>query len=254
LRGFNSFRGRQVWLLSLSGLILLSLAFVAGAVIQSRRDERNFSGKVTRFSTLTEDLRSSGQRKEDRLAELSIQADELIHHLAALEANLDTARVENEMLTREDAFLNRYIAYGSVANEITKNALVESVCALWKNGDKLRVRFETQPLEIAPADMTQGRVTADLQTLLVENFIPLDPIQRIRLGNAPAAATPASTGAKAHQGAPPELSSDPALGSMQKQLSSVKILRSLKFADGAHYDIPKAIAVATQIRRECIPF
>jgi hypothetical protein len=254
LRGSKSFRGKQIWLLSLSGLLLLCVTYIAGATIQSRRDERNFSGKENRFSTLTETLKRSSQHQDERVAELSIQADELIHRLVALEASFEIARADDEMLTREDAFLNRYIAYGSVPNEINKNALVESVCALWKNGDKLHVQFESLPLGIAPADMTQGRVSADLQTLLVENFIPLEPIQHIRLSSVPAAATPPSTGAKAHQGAAMELSSEPVLGSVQKQISSIKILSSVKFADGARYNIPKAIAVATQIRRECIPF
>jgi len=256
LRRFNSFSGRQARLLALSGLVLLFLAYIAGAVVQSTRDARNFSNKESRFSKLTEGLQRSNQEKDASLVEFSIRNDELIRHLAALEASLATARVDNEIVAREDAFLNRNIAYGSIPNDITKNALVESVCALWKNDEKLHVRFESQPLEIAPADIAQGRVTADLQTLLVENFISLEPIQRIRLGDVVTAATPSSTGAKviAHQPGTAALGAEPAFQSLQKQLSGVKILRSLKFADGARYDVPKPIAVAVQIRRECTPF
>jgi|SRR6516162_6463218 hypothetical protein len=39
-----------------------------------------------------------------------------------------------------------------------------------------------------------------------------------------------------------------------KQISDIKILKSITFADAASYEIPQPTAIAIQIRRECAPY
>jgi hypothetical protein len=258
---FGSLSGRQARLVGLSGLVLLSVAYIAGALIQSGRDEHNFSGKQQHFSTMIEELQGSNQRKDDSLAELAIRNGEFMQRLAALEASFAGARADNDMLSREITFLNRYIAYGQAQGDLAKESpakqsLVDSLCALWKNGEKLHVRFERQPLDITLADIAQGRVTAEIKALLVQNFISLEPLQPVRMGDVVAAATPATTGVKAatHQAGAAAANAEQAFASLQKQLSTLKILKSISFSDGARYDVPKVVAVALQIRRECAPY
>jgi hypothetical protein len=253
LGSLSAGQARLVWL---SGLVLVAGAYVAGALLQSGRDQHIFAGKQQHLSSMVEELQGSNQAKDTSLAEFAIRNGEFIQRQAALEASLGSARDDNEMLARESTFLQRQIAYGNGPSDVARQSLIDSLCVLWRSGAKLHVKFERQPLDITLADVTQGRVTAEVKTLLVQNFISLDPLQNIKLGDVVAAATPATTGAKAaaHQIAATAVNAEQAFASLQKQLANLKILRSIGFSDGARYDIPKPVAVAVQIRRECAPY
>jgi hypothetical protein len=253
LGSFSAGQARLVWL---SGLALIAVAYVAGALIQSERDQHIFSGKQQHLSSMVEELQNGSQAKDNSLAEFAIRNGEFIQRQAALEASIGNARADNDMLTRESTFLQRYIAYGNAQTDMARQPLIDSLCVLWRSGAKLHVKFERQPLDITLSDITQARVTAEVKTLLVQNFISLDPLQNIKLGDVVAAATPATTGAKAaaHQMGVIAASSEQAFASLQRQLANLKILKSIGFSDGARYDIPKPVAVAVQIRRECAPY
>jgi hypothetical protein len=253
---FGALSGGQARFVWLIGLAVLSFAYIAGALIQSGRDAHNFSSKQQHFTTMVEELQSAEQRKDSSLAEFAIRSGELMQRLSALEMSFGSARADNDALTRQITFLNRYMAYANAQTDSARSSLVDSLCTLWRNGEKLRVKFERQPIDISLSDITQGRVTTEIQTFLVENFISLEPLQRLRAGDVLAAATPSTTGAKAtmHQLATASTNADQAFTALQKQLAALKVLKSISFSDGSRFDIPRPVAVAVQIRRECSPF
>jgi hypothetical protein len=95
-----------------------------------------------------------------------------------------------------------------------------------------------------------------LQTLLVENFVSLEPVMKLRLGDVVSdGATPISVPGKA--GSHPSPPDNPANGSAQipaaiaKQIQDIKVVKFVVFPDGSRYELPQAVAVALQIRREC---
>jgi len=258
---FAALSGRQARLVWLCGLSLLAVAYAAGALIQTGRDARLASGKQERLTTMVDELQGFEERKDKDLSEFAIRNGEYAQRLSALEVTVANARAANEALTRQIAFLNRYIAYAAAQTDIARSQLVDSLCPLWKNGEKLHAKFERQPLDISLSDITQGRVTPEIQTLSVENFVSLEPLQRLRVGDVVASAPPSASGAKAvaHQvstiaATTAGTNTDQAFGALQKQLATIKVLKAIGFADGSRYEIPRPVAVAVQIRRECQPF
>ena len=105
----GSLSARQAWLVWMSGLVLLAVAYVSGALVQSGRDQRIFSGKQQHLSTMIDEFQNSNRKKDGDLAEFAIRNGEFSQRLAALEASLGTARADNDMLARESTYLNRYI-------------------------------------------------------------------------------------------------------------------------------------------------
>jgi len=238
---FAALSGRQARLVWLCGLSLLAVAYAAGALIQTGRDARLASGKQERLTTMVDELQGFEERKDKDLSEFAIRNGEYAQRLSALEVTVANAR--------------------AAQTDIARSQLVDSLCPLWKNGEKLHAKFERQPLDISLSDITQGRVTPEIQTLLVENFVSLEPLQRLRVGDVVASATPSASGAKAvaHQvstiaATTAGTNTDQAFGALQKQLATIKVLKAIGFADGSRYEIPGPVAVAVQIRRECQPF
>ncbi|MFI5014157.1 MAG: hypothetical protein ACHQAY_17610 [Hyphomicrobiales bacterium] len=231
-------------------------AMLLGAVIQSRRDESNLSRKQEHMSTMTHDLESANGEKEHVLADLTIEMSELIQRFEALKTLLSASQADRDALAGEVQFLTRYIAYVTGPKGTKNPALVDVVCSLWKGADKRKAKFESQPLQITAEDFDQAHFSPELQTLLAENFVRLEPVLQIRLGEAAQAgsaspsapAKPAARQAAAGGSITPQM-----LASLGKQVQGIKILKAIGFSDGARYEIPRDIAIAVQIRRECMP-
>ena len=187
--------------------VLLAAAAMLGAVIAGSREQRNLERKDDHVAALVGGLTSSKSELERRFADLTVTQGELLQRHAAVEKSLGASRLERQALVGETEFLNRYIAYMGVRDArpgdgkpgdgrpADPKPLLDSLCVLWKSGDKQFVRFQTGPLELSQQDFDQGRLSPDLQTLLVENFISLDPLQQIRVADA--AQAKAAKGARA---------------------------------------------------------
>jgi hypothetical protein len=254
--------GQSLRLIAGMGLILAA-AVILGAVLAGGRDQRNLTRKADHTETLVGNLRKSNDERDRQFADLTIRQSELLQRHAALEASLAASRADRQALAGEVEFLNRYIALMGAADGAKPDegrftearspkamALIDTLCTLWKSGDKHFMRFESGPLKVTAQDLEQGRLSPDLQALLVENFISLDPLQQLRVADAAQAGKPGRPGA--HPPAANQTSA-PLMASVSRQAESIKILKSIGFLDGTRYDIPRNIAVALQIRRECVP-
>jgi len=244
----------------IGGALLVGAAGL-GAFLQGGHDHHNLGRKQDRVATLVGGLRSSNGELERRYADLIVESGELRQRYAALEASLAASRADRRALAGETEFLNRYIAYeglshGAGAKSADPRPLIDALCSLWKSNDRQFTSFESSPLRLSPPDFDQGRVSSELQTLLVENFVSLDPIQQIRLASSaqPSQGAPSKAGKpRSHQALPGNSTSPPPLASIIRQAQAIKVLKSVTYLDGARYEIPKNIAIALQIRRECLP-
>jgi hypothetical protein len=259
--------GQGLRVIAVMGLILAA-AVILGAVLAGSREQRNLTRKEDHTETLIGNLRKLNDELDRQFADLTIRQSELLQRHAALEASLAASRADRRALAGEAEFLNRYIALTGTgdgakpadgkpeearfteARSPKAMALIDTLCTLWKSGDKQFMRFESGPLKITAQDLEQGRLSPDLQTLLVENFISLDPLQQLRVAEAAQAGKPAKPAAHAPAA---NTTSAPLMASVGRQAESIKILKSIGFLDGARYEIPRNIAVALQIRRECLP-
>jgi hypothetical protein len=262
--------------------VAITSGFALGALLRGERDQHSLGRKEDRVTTLVAGLRSSNSELGRQFSDLTIAETELLRRNAALEKSLGASRADRGALAGETEFLNRYIAYlRPLATPPAKAAdarpsdeakpadlrppearygspkpLVDTLCTLWQSGDRQFVSFETGPLELTAQDFEQGRVSADLQTLLVENFVSIDPIQQIRLAES---AQPGQGGGSkpgkpiAHPPQAPNATTLPLIATVGRQAQAIKILKAVAFVDGARYEIPRNIAVALQIRRECVP-
>jgi hypothetical protein len=240
-------------------LLGLTAAAVAGAVVAGNHDRREFDRKEGHTGTLVDGLTKSNADLEQRFTSLTIESGELRRRQAAFEASSAAARAERGVLVGEAQFLNRYIAYAGLpgaaaAKPSDARSLVDALCSLWTSKDKPSTRFETGPLQLAAQDFEQGRMPPDLQTLLVENFISLDPLRETRVADAAAAqVSKLAKSALAHQAILPNATTLSSLATLNRQTESIKIVKSVTLLDGTRYDIPRPIAIALQIRRECQP-
>jgi len=246
----------QGFRLLLLAIIALSAAAALGAVMTGSRDQRNLARKEDHVTTLVDGLTSTKAELERRYADLTVTQSDLLRRHAALETTLAAARTERKALVGEAEFLSRYIVFVGATGSGNAKAgdprpVIETLCTLWRS-DKPLARFETAPLELGAQDFEQGRLSPDLQTLLVSNFISLDPLQQVRVAEA-------QTGQGGKAGKPvahaPALNatSAPPTAVIARQALSIKILKSVTFQDGVRFEIPRNIAVALQIRRECVP-
>jgi hypothetical protein len=242
-----------------AALIGLTAAAVVGAVVAGSHDRRELERKEGHTGTLVDGLTKSNTDLEQRFASLTIESGELRRRQAALEATYAAARSERSVLVGEAQFLNRYIAYAGVAGATAKptdgKSLVDALCALWTSKDKPSTRFETGPLQLTAQDFDQGRLSPDLQTLLVENFISLDPLREVRLADATPsqAVSKLAKSALAHQASLPNTTTLSSLATLNRQTEQIKIVKSVTLLDGTRYEIARPIAFALQIRRECQP-
>jgi hypothetical protein len=256
---WRSLAPRQGFLVRCLGIAIIAAATLLGAVLQGAHDRRNLARKEDRVSEVMGDLHTANGGFERRLADLTIETGELLRRYAALEAGLNASRSDRQALAAEAEFLNRYIAYsvasnGANAKPSSPKPLIDTLCLLWRSGDKQGRTFETQPLQLTEQDFQQGRISLELQTLLVQNFVSLDPLQQIRLADA-GQPGPAKAGKPAsHQTILGNSGNQQTLASVGKQAQAIKIVKSIAFADGARYEIPKSVAIALQIRRECLPY
>jgi hypothetical protein len=280
----------QGFLVLCLGLAAIASGFLLGALLRGGQDQRSLGRKEDRVATLVGGLRNNNGELARQFSDLAIAQTELLQRNAALEKSLAASRADRKALAGEAEFLNRYIAYmrptaaalARLPDAIPADAkpadakpgdakpgdakpqeaghgdprpLADTLCALWKSGDRQFVRFETGPLELAAQDFDQGRVSADLQTLLVENFVSIDSIQQIRVAeSAQAGGSKPGKPAVAHPTPGPNATSVPLIASVGRQAQAIKILKAIAFLDGGRYEIPRSIAVAVQIRRECVPY
>jgi hypothetical protein len=242
------------WQLAGVAMALLMGAFFIGIIVQSGRDNADRQNKEAELATLAVNQRNADVGKDRLISDLTIEHTELLQRFDALNAKLGSSLVDKERFAGEHEFLEWYVAYLKSPNATGNQHLVDSVCSLWKNSDKRSIKIERQPLLLSAADIKQGRLTPELQTLLVENFVSLEPIMKIRLGET-GGATPISASGKSglHQSATanPSLADPQIPPSTEKQIQDIRIVKFIIFPDGTRYELPQAVAVAVQIRREC---
>jgi len=247
----------QARLLGGGGLAVILAAALIGAVLQRGSDSGREGRRQERVSALVSGLERANDTKDRVLADLTIERGEFLSRFEALRSSLGRTLADKQALAAQDEFLGRYLAYAGAPNPANAKPLVDALCALWKTRAAPYRSFEVEPLRVTAADFEQGRVSPELQTLLVENFVSLDPIRQIQPAQAPpaaGAASPRSGKPAVHQ---PVALSDAALrqtlAPLDLQLQGIAILRAVSFADGGRFEIPKPVAVAVEIRRECAP-
>jgi hypothetical protein len=238
----------------------LTAAAVFGAVVAGNHDRHELDRKESHTGTLVEGLSKSNASLEQRFASLAIEATEFRQRQAVLETSLAASRSNQRVRANETQFLTRYIAYSALsgaeaAAPVEMKPLVDALCTLWTSKDKPSPRFDTAPLQLTAQDFDQGRLPPDVQTLLVENFISLDPLREVRVADAalPGQVSKLAKSALAHQVIAANSTTPPALSTLSRQAQAIKIVKSVTLLDGAKYEIARPIAVALQIRRECQP-
>ena len=242
------------WKLGTGAMALLGGAFFIGVLFQSGREadrERTKTGAVD----IIENERNAKAQKDRAFADLTIENTELLRRLRSLDAQLSASRAEKDRLVAQGDFLRGYTADLKSPSEAGNQRLVDTICSLWKDGRQW-IRIERQPLLLSVTDIKEGRLTPALQLLLVQNFVPLEPLMKIRLGDAASgSATPISASGRPaqHPSASATMgSANPQIpASIEKQLQDIRVAKFIVFPDGSRFELPQAVAVAVQIRREC---
>jgi hypothetical protein len=201
---------RAWWAILGAVVIVLTGSAGLGAFFQSARND----------STITQ-LNTTIAQLNTKLSDANGKVD------SAVKLVNDAAERETKIKSKAD-YLELFVAYKVVPNEVSKAAFANYVCALWKDSKKHSVNVIASPI-VLTADAIHAGLPPDLKSLLISRGVPEAFFENAEHGAEQATAT------------------------IQKYAQGTRDVKEVHFSDGTNYQVPDEISTAVHNDPRCAP-
>ena len=237
----GALRPGQLWAIGGAVATVVLGSFGLGAFVELTRSETDLLGKDREIATLQRGV------------------SDFENALKVARAELQRAADRHQMAESKNEFLNRYVAFLLVGDELTKKLFADFVCVMWRESQERKLHLDRGRIRISLEDLTT-RITPEVQRLLEEHGIDRQTLNQLhvlsveerRLGTPRDGAPDVSKAASSERA---QIRRD--LSRLEKniapKLNKVVVTKTVRFFDGTTYDVPAPVAIIVHDRNDCVP-
>jgi hypothetical protein len=239
----------QFWGIVVAAVGVIGGSAGVGAYFQEARDDDKIMEKNIKLSNITTELAQLKTSNDAKINELNGKLEQYSANFDAVTDAIKNSARNLIALKSKEEFLERFLSYKIAPGDDSKKLFVDYVCALWKQSQDMNVRVDSQPLNISPEQIRAG-LPNDLKAALIDKGVPAIFFDNARILPAPPQASPFPNVSRS-----PIVSPSPteAIATIQKQASSMQMVKTIHFYDGTDYRVPDEIAAAVHTDQRCSP-
>jgi hypothetical protein len=255
---FHSLSTGQAWSIGAACVAVICGSFLLGGVLQSGRDDTAINAKDQQITSLKSESATNKLASDQQIASLNTRVRDQDRAITEVTKNLTGALNEKDIYAQKAEFLNRYLSYVQGHDSVAKTLLVNVVCLMWKESEKKRVSILRGPPNITAEQIRSG-LDSETEALLFSNNIPRDLIDRIRTPERFVQSSSSTSRvnvlrqAQVFPGQDAQEVRQIAGATVEKYVSTIRIIKIITFPDGSQYQMPDEIALAVHTKPECAP-